>query len=438
MIQKDNIVLGAGLVGTLLGILLRKKGHKVDIYEKRSDPRSKELAAGRSINLALSHRGFKALEMAGVKTAIEPLLVRMEGRIVHDMEGNTQVQPYSTENNAIYSVSRGLLNRKLVDEAENIGVNFHFDHYCEEINLNTNALTFDHESDYVKINAGKIFGADGAYSILRREMNKREGYEYQQEYLEYGYKELNILPVHGDFAMEKNGLHIWPRKHFMLIALPNTDKTFTVTLFLPMKGKESFASLEDQSERREFFQKYFPDALKLLPDLDDQWERFPTSTLVTIKTYPWRWGSSFLLIGDAAHAVLPFYGQGMNAGFEDCRILVEMLDASDGNWDNILENFQQQRKKDADALARLAYDNFIEMRDKVADPVFLKMKEIDANLHKKYAEDWIPLYSMVTFSDIPYHVAYERGKIQQALLQQAIEKSLTPDQIIDQYRAQIT
>lgn len=429
MIEKENVILGAGLVGTLLSVLLKKRGYTVDVFEKRSDLRRKMLTAGRSINLALSHRGFRALEEAGMKEVVLPLLVEMKGRMVHHLDSSTQFQPYSQEGNAIYSVSRNVLNKKLIEKAAEEGVSFHFDHYCEEINLEEHTLTFDHESDFVKINTKRVFGADGAYSILRKELGKQNYVSADQEYLDYGYKELNIEPIDGEFAMYPNALHIWPRKNFMLIALPNTDRTFTVTLFLSMKGKESFEQLENEQSREDFFQKHFPDALELIPDLHEQWEKYPTSSLVTIAAFPWTLNNTFMLIGDAAHAILPFYGQGMNAGFEDCRVLMELLDATKENWPETMEMFQHTRKKDADAIARLAYENFIEMRDKVSDQDFIERKKIENRIHEKFGNRWLPLYSMVSFSDIPYHEALIRGKIQENLIANLMQKnnSITND-----------
>ena len=411
-------IMGAGLVGSLLSIFLAKRGHDVSIYEKRGDLRSRNVGGGRSINLALSDRGLRALDGVGLKERVLQEVIPMRGRMIHDLDGNQELQPYGKEGQVINSISRENLNILLLDEAEKNGVRLAFNSRCEAVDFEKNQMTFISQTGSEEtIKADVIIGADGAFSVLRGTMQKLDRFDYAQKYLAHGYKELTIPPINGDFAMDPNALHIWPRKSYMLIALPNLDKTFTCTLFFPFEGDPSFSVINTNEEIGEFFEEAFSDAKGLIPDLIDEYNRNPTSSLVTVRCYPWVRGK-FLLIGDAAHAIVPFYGQGMNAGFEDCSVLIELLDEQGGNWDSTLDLFQKVRKKDADAIADLALRNFIEMRDSVADEDFLNRKLVEKELHKRFGEKWLPLYSMVTFSDIPYSEALRRGKIQDSIMEQ--------------------
>lgn len=424
--QKKNITIaGAGLVGSLLGIYLAKRGYSVSIYERRSDMRKESLSAGRSINLALSDRGLLALKKVGLEDEIKKISIPMHGRYIHNADGSTAFQPYGKEGQFINSVSRATLNIKLMELAEQEGVKIYFNHKCANINWNKNEINFDTENgNCITTNFDLLFGADGAYAATRLQHQVHHSkFNYQQYYIDCGYKELTIPPTkEGDFAMEVNALHIWPRKDYMLIGLPNLDKTFTCTLFFPFEGETSFSKLDTKEKVKSFFEKTFPDAIQLMPNYLDDFFQNPTSSLVTVKCYPWISDDKFTLIGDAAHAVVPFFGQGMNCGFEDCRILDELMEANENNWHNILEAFQQTRKPDADAIADLAIENFIEMRAKTADPKFLLQKKIEARLHEKYPNQWIPAYSQVTFSpNIRYSDALKRGQIQEKIMQQIMQ-----------------
>lgn len=416
-------IVGAGLVGSLLSIYLSKRGHKVSVFERRGDPRKTSADEGRSINLALSSRGIRALEQVGLAAAIKEMAIPMHGRMMHDREGKLTFQPYGKEGQYINSISRGTLNRMLIDRAEKNNVDFFFQHRCTHVDPTENEVTFQTGQDIVTRQIfDLVIGADGAFSQVRGVMQVSDRFDYSQHYLEHGYKELHIPPgAGGSFPFEKNALHIWPRESFMMIALPNPDGSFTCTLFFPFEGANSFAALANDNQILEFFRTTFPDAVRHMPDLLDDFKVNPVSSLVTIKCFPWIRNNT-ILIGDAAHAIVPFYGQGMNAGFEDCRILDQLLDEHSDAWHIVLPAFQEQRKKDCDAIADLAYLNFIEMRDLVADPEFLLRKKIEARLHELYPDEWIPLYSMVTFrDDIRYSDAYRAGKKQEKIMDEVMK-----------------
>ncbi len=410
-------ILGAGLVGSLLAVILRKKGYEVSIYERRADMRKAAGYAGRSINLAVSLRGWNALEMAGIKQDIEPIAIPMYGRSLHMPDGSSAYQQYGKNNEAIYSVSRGELNRKLMDVAEQHGVNIHFDHRCTHVNLATNEMTFDVLGTEKKITADLLFGADGAFSALRGSYVYGDRVNASQNYLEHGYKELTIpASAAGGFLIEKEALHIWPRHNYMLIALPNIDGSFTCTLFFPFEGAPSFASLQTREDITAFLQSTFPDALALSPTMVDDFINNPTASLITTRIFPWHFGDKSALIGDAAHAIVPFYGQGMNAGFEDCTILNGLLEKHGENWEKILSEYELKRKPNGDAVGELALMNFVEMRDKVADPSFLERKKIEKELGKLFPEEFISVYEMVSFSHTPYDTVMHCIKAQDELL----------------------
>jgi len=419
--KKNIIIIGAGLVGSLLSVYLARRGYSVRVYERRGDMRKGSVEAGRSINLALSDRGLLALEKVGLADEIKKIAIPMHGRFIHNQEGSMAFQPYGKEGQFINSVSRAALNKKLIDLAEEAGIDFHFHQRCTTIHWTENEVEFENrEGDITAARADLIFGADGAYSAARlQHMLHHEKFDYTQYYIDCGYKEISIpAGKQGKFLLEKNALHIWPRKDYMLIALPNLDGSFTCTLFFPFEGALSFQKLDTDKKVKEFFKKTFPDAAGLIPDLSDQYFHNPISSLVTVKCFPWIRGGRFALIGDAAHAIVPFFGQGMNAGFEDCRILDELVEQYEEDWTSILENFQATRKPDADAIADLAVNNFIEMRDRTADPKFLLQKKIEAKLHEKFPNKWIPAYSQVTFSPhIRYSEALKRGIKQEKIMQ---------------------
>jgi kynurenine 3-monooxygenase len=433
MAKEKILILGAGLVGSLLSIFLAKKGFKVEVFEKRPDPRKNDVLGGRSINLALSDRGLLALEKAGVTKNLDKVMLPMHGRMIHQLDSQVHFQPYGKANQAINSVSRGLLNEYLIGEAEAAGAAFRFEHKCEQADIENSTLHFSTAGKTKEYPGDVIIGADGAYSVLRASFLHSDRFNFSQDYLPHGYKELNIpAGKKGEFQIDPNALHIWPRGKFMLIALPNIDKSFTCTLFLPFEGDSSFEALNSPEKVGTFFSDVFPDTLQVIPNLTDQFFTNPTSSLVTIQCFPWSKKRS-LLLGDASHAIVPFFGQGMNAGFEDCRLLDEIINAEYPNWETVFQSFEKSRKPNTDAIARLANDNFIEMRDKVADAGFIWQKKLEARIHEKYPDKWTPLYTMVTFSNMPYSMALERGKRQESVMRKIREvyPMSTPPEAID-------
>ncbi len=411
--KREVTILGAGLVGSLLAIILKKKGHAVSIFERRPDMRSATIAAGRSINLAMSERGWKALKLAGLESDIASLAIPMYGRFLHQPDGSSAFQQYGKNKEAIYSVSRGELNKKLMTLAEKEGVKINFEKRCTHVDVASNTLHFE---DAQNVKADLLFGADGAFSALRNSYSYLERVSMANDYLEHGYKELSIPPLSGKAQMDENALHIWPRKNFMLIALPNTDGNFTCTLFLPFSGGEnSFEALNTEADVQAFFEKNFPDAVPLMPTLIQDFFENPTASLITTHMAPWHFEDKSMLIGDAAHAIVPFYGQGMNAGFEDCTVLESLMDEGNNDWHSIFQSFYQKRKPDGDAVAKLALINFIEMRDKVADPQFLERKKVEKELGRLYPDQFVSVYEMVSFTHTPYHAALELIDAQDAL-----------------------
>lgn len=414
-------VMGAGLVGSLLSLYLARRGHAVQVFERRADPRRAGFQEGRSINLALSDRGWRALGGVGVANDIRQVGIPMTGRVMHDIHGNLTRQPYGHEGQAIYSVNRGHLNRRLLDLAEaQTGVSLHFGQQCQGIDLKNQQLHLldtatkvEHDVPYTR-----LFGTDGAFSAVRSALQRTDRYDYSQDYLEYGYKELTIeAGPGGAWQLEKNALHIWPRGQYLMIALPNLDGSFNCTLFFPYEGAESFAALQTPADVTAFFTRVFPDAVAMMPALEEEFFTHPTGSLVTIRCFPWKFDDDVLLLGDASHAIVPFYGQGMNAGFEDCSVLNELLDQhGDADWPAIFAEFQAQRKPNTDAMANLALYNFIEMRDRVADPRFLLQKKLEAKIAAHFPGRWTPLYSQVTFSHTPYAEAWAAGQRQDAIM----------------------
>ena len=409
MNDKHIGIVGAGLVGSLLSIYLIKRGYRVTVFERRSDMRKKGYEGGRSINLALSNRGLRALEEVGLAEEIRKVAIPMHGRMMHDLSGKLTYQAYGKQGQFINSISRSNLNLVLMERAEQLGVQFIFEERIAQVNLEKTTIG-DHSFDY-------IIGADGAFSAVRSAFQISDRFNYSQEYIAHGYKEFHIPPGKaGAFQMEQNALHIWPRESFMLIALPNPDGSFTCTLFFAFEGNPSFEKLNSTDAQRDFFKTHFADALALMPEFLDDFKTNPTSSLVTVRCYPWVKNKT-LLIGDAAHAIVPFYGQGMNAGFEDCRVFHQLLNEHHDQWDKVLPAFQELRKPDADAIAQLALYNFIEMRDLVGDADFLLRKKIEAKLHELYPQRWIPLYAMVTFHEnIRYSEALQTGEKQRKIM----------------------
>lgn len=424
--MKNVLIVGGGLVGSLLASSMSRKGYKVRLYERRRDIRTVEIVAGKSINLALSTRGWKAIDMAGVRSQVEKIAIPMYGRILHDMEENTAFHSYGKDDQAIYSVSRGDLNACLLEQAETEhGVELFFNWKCEGVDFDKSEAHFTNTETGEEIveKADLILGTDGAFSQVRASMQRTRRFDYQQEYIAHGYREL-LLPADpgGNYRMDKGALHIWPRGNYMLIALPNLDGSFTCTLFMPYEGPESFEAIERGDGVLAFFKKVFPDFYKMMPELETNYSEHPLSDLLIIRCYPWVRNKT-LILGDASHAIVPFYGQGMNSGFEDCSVLDELIDKHDHNWDEILDAFQKKRKPEADAIAELALRNYIEMRDLAADPVFILRKKIETKIYSKYPKEWMPLYSQVTFSHIPYNDALAAGLRQDAIMEEIMTRA---------------
>ncbi len=414
--MREFQIAGAGLAGALLAIYLGKQGHQVAVYERRGDMRREAVPRGRSINMALSTRGLAALEDVGLKERILAAAIPMRGRMIHDRAGKTALQPYSTDPaECIYSISRHGLNVALLDAAETLpGVRLSFNRKVAGVDLASGALELEGEDGP---EGGIVVGADGAHSAVRQTLARLDRFDYQQNYLDWGYKELT-LPAGpgGTWRLDKNALHIWPRHDFMLIALPNRDGSFTCTLFLPFEGPGSFAQLASDDAVLAFFTREFPDAVPLMPDLADDFRHNPTSSLVYVRCFPWHHRDRVVLVGDACHAVVPFYGQGMNAAFEDCSVLAGIL-ARRGTADEAaFQEYERARKENTDALADLALENFVEMRSKVARRGWIWRKNVEKVLHRLFPARFRPLYSMVTFSQIPYAEALRRAREQDRLL----------------------
>ncbi|MGA8273513.1 MAG: NAD(P)/FAD-dependent oxidoreductase [Candidatus Sulfotelmatobacter sp.] len=418
-------LVGAGLNGPLLAILLRRRGFAVEIYERRPDMRQVRMNAGRSINLALSTRGIYALQQAGLWERMRNIIVPMKGRMMHSVAAELTFQPYGkNEVEVINSISRAELNIALVDAAEQEGAVIHFNHRCTGFDLKTGAIRLRDEDTGKDLNSegGVVIGCDGSASAMRMEMLRLSRFNFSQEYLDYGYKELTIpAGADGKHLLETNALHIWPRGNHMLIALPNIDGTFACILFLPFEGADSFASLSTRADVVRFFGDRFPDACRLMPDLADNYFANPMGTMVTVKCSPWHVEGTSLLLGDAAHAIVPFFGQGLNCGFEDCTCLVELLDRYGADWPRVFAEFEKQRKINTDAIADMAIENFTEMRDRVADARFLFRKKVELALEAEYPQQFVPKYAMVTFHRIPYSVAQARATVQDRMLAELCE-----------------
>ena len=426
MTQKSKcILIGAGLTGPLLAIELMKRGFEVDIYERRPDMRRVGISAGRSINLALSARGIHALTQAGLWSQMQRIITPMKGRMMHSPDSEVTFQPYSrNESDVNNAISRAELNIALMNAAEARGVRIHFQMRCTGMDLRNSAVQFRHEDSgkTESIEANVVIACDGAASAIRGEMLKRSRFNFSQQYLDYGYKELTIpASPTGKHLLEPHALHIWPRGNYMLIALPNMDGTFGCILFLPFEGRDSFEQLSTDRNVLEFFQSRFPDVVPLMPELVNNFSTNPVGAMVTIKCSPWHHGNKALLLGDSAHAIVPFFGQGINCGFEDCSVLMELLDRHGPDFGLVFREFEKARRVNTDAIADLALENFIEMRDRVGDPRFLFRKKVEFSLQAKYPERFVPKYSMVTFLRVPYATALQRGQVQDRILTELSE-----------------
>lgn len=425
MAEKITLV-GGGLAGSLLSILLAKRGYDVHLYEKRGDMRSGNYDGGRSINLALSTRGLVALEKVGLDKEILDISIPMTGRMMHAVDGKLAYQPYGKDGQAIHSVSRGALNIKLLQLADEYpNITMYFNHTCTHADLNAGKTTFkDAEGNTIVDAADYVIATDGAFSAVREAFQHSSRFDYSQTYQSHGYKELEILPsANGEFQLDKNYLHIWPRKSFMMIALPNPNGTFTCTLFMQYEGNPGFDDIKTDSDIQGFFDTYFPDAKTLMPSLLEDYRANPIGHLATIKCYPWVKGK-YALLGDAAHAIVPFYGQGMNCSFEDAIVMDELIGQNSGNILNAFAQYQIARKTNADAIADLAVGNFIEMRDLVGSPEFLHIKHIEHELTELYPDQFKSQYELVTFNTSPYRYAFDQGAKNSKLLKHIVENKL--------------
>ena len=421
MKQQNILIIGAGLCGSLLALRLGQRGYNVTVYEMRPDLRKTDISAGRSINLAFSDRGNKAMKLVGIEDKVKALCIPMNGRMIHDKEGNTFLSNYSgRDHEFINSISRGGLNGLLLDEAEkHDNVTIHFNKKCKSVDFEHTTARFrdyDTKDEFVE-DADVIIATDGAGSALRRSyyLERKFLFSFSQDYLTHGYKELSILPTEtGDYKTYKNALHIWPRGDFMVIALPNLDGSFTVTLFLSYdEGEYNFNNLTTPEIVTEFFQKEFPDALELMPNLVEDFFENPTAPLGTVKCSPWHYKGNTLLMGDSAHAIVPFYGQGMNASFEDVVAFDAVLNKHEGDWETIFSEYEKTRKKDTDAIADLAIDNFHEMKDHVGQAIFQEKRKIEMALEREFPNEYSSKYSLVTFNEhIGYRDAMLRGRAQ--------------------------
>jgi kynurenine 3-monooxygenase len=411
-------IVGAGLAGALMACYLGKAGQRVDLYEKRPDPRGHGPDRGRSINLAISVRGIHALREIGLAEEVLRQAIPMRGRMMHAPSGQLTFQPYGKDDSeSINSVSRAGLNLALLNAAARYSsVRLFFQQKCTGMDLLSGAVELANEATHqaTEVPTEVVIGADGAYSAIRGQMQKQERFNYQQDYLTHGYKELTIPPGPGEtFQMEKNALHIWPRHSFMMIALPNLDGSFTCTLFLPYEGPHSFAALQTEAAIEQFYREQFPDAVPLLPSLVADFQKNPTGPLLTVRCSPWHIDGRVVLIGDACHAVVPFLGQGMNAAFEDCSVLNLCLGLyAPDRRKEAFEDYERRRKQHTDTLADLCVANFIEMRDLVSSRFFLLKKKLTIFLHKLFPRWYLPLYTLVTFTRTPYADAVRRARRQ--------------------------
>ena len=432
--EQNIVIVGAGLCGSLLALRLAQRGFKVEVYESRPDLRANDISAGRSINLALSDRGFEALRLANVERKARAICIPMHGRLIHDINGNTFASNYSgRQGEYINSISRGDLNGILLTEAEqHQNVQIHFNSKCTSIDIDKTLATFKNyqTKEEFHVQADVIFGTDGAGSVLRKSyyLEKKFLFSYSQNYLTHGYKELEIpADSNGSHQISKDHLHIWPRGDYMLIALPNMDGSFTVTLFLGHEeGTYNFKDLASEEKIKDFFKAQFPDALALIPNIAAEFANNPTGALGTVKCSPWSFKNNTLLMGDAAHAVVPFYGQGMNASFEDVVVLDKILDRKLGSWETTFKIYEKERKTNADAIGDLAVENYYEMRDHVANPLFKQKRKIEMDLEKHFPTEYFSKYSMVTFNaNIGYHDAMIKGRAQdKALLNLIADKDI--------------
>ncbi|MCO7227341.1 NAD(P)/FAD-dependent oxidoreductase [Pleionea sp. CnH1-48] len=440
MSDKNITLIGAGLVGSLLAVYLARRGFNVEIFERRPDMRKENISAGRSINLALANRGIYPLQQAGLMDHVSPMLTPMKGRMIHDKSGNQSLQPYGQRpEEVIYSVSRADLNKLCMTQAEQLGnVSIRFNQRCESIDFDNNELLLvdEENGNQYRHTFTRVIGTDGSASAIRESIQQKQNGKNSVEPLDHSYKELCIPPSpNGDFQMEPNALHIWPRGGYMVIALPNIDGSFTVTLFMPNEGPVSFESIKDKTSLETFFAEQFPDAKALLPDLEYDYFNNPTGRLATVRTSPWYYQDKALLLGDAAHAIVPFHGQGMNCGFEDVWDFDQCIEQFGDDWQQVFAETEKRRIDNGNAIADMALENYIEMRDSVNDARYLLKKQLSFELEKRWPNHFIPRYSMVMFHRLPYSEAFQRGKIQNRILDELTE-NITDIKQCDMEKAQ--
>jgi kynurenine 3-monooxygenase len=418
------VLIGSGLAGGLLAAYLGRRGYDVDLYERRADPREGNIVGGRSINLAISTRGIHALEQIGIADEALRHAIPMRGRMIHDKSGELHFAPYDVDpEKCINSIGRASLNTAVIEAAQRYpNVRVHFNHKCTDVDAAEAVCHLETDAGKLAVRGDAVIGVDGAFSVVRASLQRSiDNFQYSESYLAHGYKELTIPPAgDGSWRIEKNALHIWPRKSFMMIALPNPDGSFTCTLFWEFEGARSFATTKTDDDVRRFFNDEFPDAVPLMPTLLEDFKSNPTGSLVTIRCAPWYYGDRVCLLGDAAHAVVPFYGQGMNAAFEDCVVLDECLEKFAKDREHAFAEYFSRRKENTDALADLAIGNFIEMRDKTASRTFRAKKNLDHLLEATLPGGYLPLYTMITFTRIPYAQAARRARLQDRILYTAI------------------
>jgi kynurenine 3-monooxygenase len=424
---KKATIIGSGLVGSLWAVYLNKAGYQVNVYERRADMRLQKMSAGKSINLAMSTRGWNALDEMGIGDEIRKIAIPMYGRTMHAIDGNTSYQPYGNEGQAIYSVSRWDINATLMTIAEQHDTSsIHFNEECIHVNMQDGLVTFKNTQDgkITEVKSDVIFATDGAFSAARYNgMQQVDRFTYSQQYIPDGYREI-LLPANedGTHKLDANTLHIWPRGRFMLIALPNFDGSYTCTLFMPYENHEHcFNNLTSKEKVTQFFKDVFPDFYEMMPSVADSWESHPLSSLAIIRCLPWTHGK-LVLMGDAAHATVPFFGQGMNAGFEDCYVMWKLIEKHHHDWEIIFKEFERLRKPNGDAVQDLSMLNYIVMRDKVADPDFLLLQKIERRINYLYPDKYFPLYSMVSFTNIEYQIALQKGQEQEAMIKTLIEQ----------------
>ncbi len=421
--KKSIAIIGSGLVGSLLAIYLKRYGHEITVFDRRPDIRNIEFS-GRSINLAMSNRGWNALREVGIEAEIKKIAIPLDKRAMHVIGQPEYYQKYGKDGEAIWSISRGVLNKRMIDLAESNGVDFRFEEKVWDINL-PEAKVYTGETEkgeWTEYPFDLVFGCDGAFSRVRHKMQRRSRFDYSQDFIDVGYKELTIPPnADGTHKLDKHSFHIWPRGKFMFIAMPNLDGSFTCTLFMPFEGEISFESIKTKKEAVHFFNTYFPNVRNEIENLAHDFFKNPTSAMVTMKCYPWTYWDKVALVGDSAHAVVPFYGQGMNAGFEDIFVLDQIIGEFGDDWQKIYETYQERRKPNADAIAELSYRNYLEMSSKTADPKFLLQKKIEKHFSGKHPDKWIPAYSRVTFSERPYSEALAAGDAQEKIMREVMK-----------------